>query len=479
MSNILYAGAARRVINPPLGIKTMGFSPREGVVQAIESDLTATALVLSNGNVKVAIVALDLCGLPLTTCSTLRRRIGQAICTPTSHVMLNFNHTHSAPAFPEWVPDTPEQIALQKDYQRDLLGRVVEAATKADQQLQEARLGAGWGECNIGIYRREVGPDGKLFVGEVPEVPIDPAVGVIRVDDLKGRPIATLFSYGCHTVVVGPRSLAASPDFPGPARKLIETSQGGLSLFLQGCGGNIMPKGGIGYEVDCSDASQRIGTILGSEVLKTASTIRTHVRQGERTSLGSLSKLSFWPWIPVTGDTCTYLGAVDEVVSLDFVDLPTLEVAQQFQNEWQQALAQVQSRQARDWEINVTTRFADWADKLVQAIQEERRTLDVAIQAIRVNDVVLATLSVEAFFETGLTIKNQSPFAHTQVLGYSNGLVCYLPRAEDFPPGGWDINERYGVPDLLFQAYSLPVAIHPNSEQRVVERTLKLIQQLV
>ncbi len=475
----LYAGAARRIINPPLGIKTMGFSSREGVVQAIESDLTATALVLSNGDSKVALLALDLCGLPLSTSTRLRQNIGQAIGAPASHVLLNFNHTHSAPAFPEWAPDTPEQIELQTAYRDEMMGRVVEAAAEADRQLQEARLGAGWGQCDIGIYRREVGPDGKLFLGEVPDAPIDPAVGVIRVDDLKGRPIATLFSYGCHTVVVGSHSLVASPDFPGAARELIEMAQGGLSLFLQGCGGNIMPKGGIGYEVDCSDAKNRTGTVLGSEALKVAATIRTHVRRGERTSLGSLSRLSLWPWVPVSGDTCTYLGAVEETLPLDFVDLPSLDEARQFQTQWRQALAEVQSRSARDWEINVTTRFADWADKLVQAVEENRRALDISIQAIRINEIALVALSVEAFFETGLTIKAQSPFGHTQVLGYSNGLVCYLPRAEDFPSGGWNIHERYGVPDLLFQAYSLPVAIHPNSEQRVVERAVKLLEQLV
>ena len=52
-------------------------------------------------------------------------------------------------------------------------------------------------------------------------------------------------------------------------------------------------------------------------------------------------------------------------------------------------------------------------------------------------------------------------------------------RAEDFPAGGWDIHKRwYGVPDLLFQAYSMPTAIHPESEQRVVDATLALIEGL-
>ena len=47
MSGRLLAGAARTTINPPLGIRTMGFSSRVGFVESIASDLTATSLVLA------------------------------------------------------------------------------------------------------------------------------------------------------------------------------------------------------------------------------------------------------------------------------------------------------------------------------------------------------------------------------------------------------------------------------------------------
>ena len=474
----LTAGVARRIINPPFGIKTFGFSSREGGVQAIESDLTATALVLANGDQKIAIITSDTGWMSLPVITDLRHRVGEAIGTPASYVMINISHTHSAPSMPEWVPDEPEQIALQQQYRDDLCRWIVEAAQEADERKQYARIGTDRGDCKIGVYRRETGPDGKVFLGEVPDGPTDPAVGVIRVDDLHGHPIATLFSYGCHTVVVGPRALVASPDFPGAARDVIESTLGGDALFLQACGGNIMPVGGMGYEVDCRDEKNRIGSILGGEVLKAASSIRTHVHRGPRASLGSLSSISLWPWAPVTGATCTYMGAVDEIVSLDFIDLPGLEEAKRIQLDCRQAKEEAKVRGAREWEINVTTRFADWADKLVEAVEMDRRTLDIAIQALRINDIALVGLSVEAFCETGLDLKAQSPFPHTQVLGYTNGCVCYLPRAEDYPPGGWDLLERYGVPDMLFQAYSLPVAIHPDSEQRVIDRALALLQKL-
>ena len=478
MSTTLYAGVARRVINPPLGTNKVGLRLFADPIQAIESDLTGTALVLANGASKVAIIACDLCVIPTTVVSDIRRRIGEAIGTPASHVMLNMSHNHSAPALPGWTEDTPEQVRFKRRYQDDFIRWLVEASTEADQQLQEARIGAGWGECRIGVYRRETGPDGRDVLGEVPDAPIDSSVGVIRVDDLDGRPIATLFSYGCHPVTMGPRSMVASSDFPGAAREVVEKTMGGTTLFLQACGGNINPVDGIGYEVNCRDNKNRVGAILGGEVLKVAANIRTHVRRGPRTPMGTIPNILFSPWVPVEGETCTYLGAADDVVKLRFIDLPPLDEAEAIHDEWKQTLADRRAGGAQDWEMRVAIRFADWSEKLVEAVRDGDPSLDLVIQAIRVNDIVLAGLNVEAFFETGLAIKARSPVQHTRLLGYTNGSMAYLPRAEDYPPGGWKLHESYAVPDLLVQAYTLPVALHPDSEQRAVERISALIQQL-
>lgn len=480
MSSTLYAGVARRVINPKLGTAKVGLRLFADPIQAIESDLAGTVLVLSNQRSKVAIIALDLCVVSSAEASEVRCQVGAAIDTPTSHVMLNLSHTHSSPALPGWVLDTPEQARLKQRYQNDLTRWLVDAATEADRNLQPARIGAGWGESYIAVYRRETGPDGRDVLGEVPDHPIDPAVGVVRVDDLDGEPIATLFSYGCHPVTVGPRSMVASTDFPGPAREVVESSLGGTAMFLQACGGNLNPRVGIGYEVDCRDAKNRAGYALGGEVLKVASEIRTHVRSGERTPLGNIPNILFRPWEEVDGEeTCTYLGAVEDTIDLEFIDLPSLEEAEEIHSQWKATLAQRKADAAQDWEIRVAAKFAEWSQRLVDAVHDGHPTLPLVAQAIRVNDIVLVGMNMEVFFETGLAIKARSPFAHTQALGYTNGSVGYLPRAEDYPPGGWKLNESYAVPDLFVQSYSLPVALHPDSEHNAVERASALIRQLV
>ena len=479
MAPILKAGAARRSINPLLGTGKAGLRLFGSPIQAIESDLTATVLVVTDDDTKTALVATDLCMMSTPEAGELRAGVSEALGVPVSHVLLNLSHTHSAPALPEFMAmtDAPEDIPFRERYRRDLLRWIVEAALEADGRLEPARIGCGWGESSIGVYRREM-RDGRDVLGEVPGHPIDTSVGVIRVDDLDGNPIATLFRYSAHTVTVGSRSMVASPDYPGPARDVIECNLGGLAIFLQGCGGNINPRVGIGYEIDCSDTKNRVGFELGGEALKIAAGIRTNTRPGERRPLGNVPNILFTPWEPVTGDTCTHLQAVETTIPLDYIELPSLDEAQTIHAHWQRELEERRSRDGQEWEIRFAQKYEHWARILVAAVVHGNPTLGLQLQAVRVNDIVIAAMNVETFFETGLEIRTRSPFPDTFVLGYSNGVVGYLPRAQDYPEGGWKLDASYAVPDMIPQAWGMPVALAPDSEQRAVEGALELIRQL-
>ena len=479
MGSTLHGGAARRVINPLLGTGKAGLRLFGSPIQAIESDLTATVLVLADGETKVAVVATDLCVVSMAEGGRLRTAVAEALGIPVTHVLLNLSHNHSSPALPEFMAmtDTPEDIPFRTRYEADLRRWLAEAAVEADGLLQPARIGCGWGESSIGVYRRE-SRDGRDVLGEVPDHPIDSSVGVIRVDDLDGNPISTLFRYSAHPVTVGSRSQVASSDYPGPAREVIEQSLGGLALFLQGCGGNVNPRVGIGYEVDCRDTKNRVGLALGGEALRVAAGIRTNTKAGERRPLGNVPNILFTPWEPVDGDTCTHLAALETVVPLDYDELPSLEKAQAILEHWQRTAEERRSGDALDWEIRAAQKYEHWARNLVTAVEDGRPTHELRLQAIRVNDIVLSALNMEVFFETGLDIRARSPHPDTFVLGYTNGLFGYLPRGEDYPDGGWRVDGSYALPDLLPQAWGMPVILHPDSAERAADASLELIGKL-
>ena len=129
--------------------------------------------------------------------------------------------------------------------------------------------------------------------------------------------------------------------------------------------------------------------------------------------------------------------------------------------------------------MRAAQKYEHWARNLVAAVEHGHPTLDLGLQALRVNDIVIAAMNVETFFETGLEIRARSPLPDTFVLGYTNGSMAYLPRALDYPKGGWKLGASYALPDQLPQFYPHQViALHPDAEQRALDATLALIRQL-
>jgi neutral ceramidase len=475
----LFAGVGRRPVTPPLGIKTAGFYSREGVVTGHDGALTATVCVLRGRGRSVVIAALDLCMAPQPLVAAWRASMAEVADTTADHVLVNLSHTHSSGALAATQPEFAFQREMLEDYEAMLGRQLVAATTDAVAGLRPGRIGADSGRSQLGIQRREMDADGYVFLGEVPDGPIDPVVGVVRVDDLDGRPIAILAAYGCHTVTVGPRASVASADFPGPMRELVERTLGGTCLFLQGGGGDIMPCWGMGHEADNQDGKERIGWMLGGEVVAVAAGIRTHVRRGERVSIPSLlgPGQTMRPLVPVEGETCSAIGARSRSVGLDLVALPSLEQAMGLRAEREADLEEALSS-GSERAIQIARHFVAWAEILVAAVREGRRSVSMEVQALRINDIVLTGIAAEAFSSTTRAIREASPFASTLALGYSNGVLCYLPTADAYPAGGWDVADRYRIPDMVFQSYLLPVALAPDSESRIRAAALDLVAQL-
>ena len=264
----LGAGVARVEITPPVGHVMGGYAARQGPSTGVHDPLYATVLLLKAGGVSVAIVSCDLRSLPSERIINLARERRLA-----DHVLLAATHTHSGPitwedqSWPQpgrsWFADTEEKIL-----------RAIEDAAK---RMFPARIAAGFGEIYLGHNRRKIGADGKVRMlwrnaEKTPTSPIDPAVGVIRVDDASGKPRAILVNYACHAVVLGPDNRAISADYPGfLARRIERELDGATCLFVQGGAGDINPyldkqpiaQGGFGE-------AEKMGNALAEEALKVA-----------------------------------------------------------------------------------------------------------------------------------------------------------------------------------------------------------------
>jgi len=130
--------------------------------------------------------------------------------------------------------------------------------------------------------------------------------------------------------------------------------------------------------------------------------------------------------------------------------------------------------------VRVAVNRARWARDVLAAVEAGGAMFELGLAALRIDDLVIAGMNVETFFETGLAIREASPAAHTFVLGYMNGLMAYLPREEDFPPGGWRLDCDYAVPDMLPQFFPFQlVQLRPDAEMRARQGAIDLVRQLV
>jgi len=469
---VLQAGVGRVVITPPVGIRMMGYTVQECVSDAVERELTATALVLTDDQAKVALLACDILFIQNPYVDRIRERIGAAIGIPAEHVLINASHTHLGPMLPGWHSDTPGQAQLQNRYLATLEESLAGVASMADARLQSARIGAGIGHAQIGINRREHLPDGGVVIGDNPDGPVDHDVGVIRIDDLSGQTLATVMTAAAHTIVLGPGTSRLSPDYVGPARDVVEQTTGAPSLFLQGAAGNVSPRCGIGSGgTEQDDDLRRIGAMLGGEVIKTWAGIRTHDRRGPRRIVQSVAAISLWDYEPVDEACLTEFGVTSRRVTLPMGPLPERHVAESQRNRYREQLAQAQNGDSIG-AIHVAQRLVDWAELVLRTIDSgEPVTRELVCWALRVNDIGIVAVNGEPFAELALEVKRRSPLHNNFFLGYSNGCLGYLPTPEAFAEGGMEVHESY-------QNYMLPAPFTREWGPAVVSNSLELLEQL-
>jgi hypothetical protein len=469
---MLQAGVSRRVITPPLGIRMAGYTVQECAAEAVERDLTATALVLSDGTAKAVLIACDLLFIQAPHVDRMRGRIGESLGVPPAQVLINTSHTHLGPMLPGWHPVVGEQAELQEHYLHELEARFVEAARDAHGALQPARFGSAKGSAPVGINRREKFTDGRVIIGENAAGAVDHDVDVVRFDDLSGKPLATVYSAAAHPIVLGPHTPQLSPDYVGPARELIEKITGALSLFLQGAAGNVCPRCGIGIGgPEQFDDMRRLGTLLGGEVVKVWSQIRTHNQRGPRTFMNSVAVASMWGYESLPPACIKEFGVSDRRQRLAMAPPPEPAAARAELRRRQEALTEAQASGSRG-RVYVAERLVHWAERVVAAAEKGQPPVqELRCWGLRINDLGIVAVNGEAFAELGLTVKDCSPLRHTLFLGYSNGCLGYLPTPEAFAEGGMEVEDSY-------RNYLLPTPFTPQWGPAVVENCLELLKSL-
>ena len=374
------AGLERIDITPPPGARMGGYGARQGVATGILDPLFAQVLVLDDGRTSVALVTLDLIAVfDREGMDAIRQR---ARASGIQDVVFVNSHTHSGPIF----SSIPESYSKALD-------AVAMGIERARKNTVEVRFGAGWGAVQIGFNRRYEPPSGPAVMQwrnetAVATFPIDPTVGVIRLDGEDGQPLAILVHYACHPVVLGPDNLAYSADYPGEMRRTIETAfPNSMAFFLQGGAGNINPfHDKTPLIQDAVTLMRATGRKLGEEAVRTARAITTRPPETPEIKV-SVSEMEFAP-------------RYDPVVM----------------------------------EAALRERYGDGASSRV--VPQGPAKLPVTTIVLN-RDLAFVGMPGEPFVEFQLYLRAQSPLPHTYFLGYCNGAFGYIPTIEASVRGGY------------------------------------------
>jgi len=263
----LYIGTAKVEITPPVGIRLLGGygqrdkEPSEG----INDPLYARVLVLDVNGYRIAIIACDLIFYNDKGILDIAK---EQFNIP--HLMVCSSHTHSGP-----------NLEDSDSYARSVERAMVKGLDEAVKNMFPARISAGSSTFpQLGYNRllmRENGYRRALWMDldRIPYGPVDPEVGVIKIEDVNGNPRVILMMYACHAVVNNV-NYEISADYPGAATKKVDEAFGNntMCMFIQGSAGEVNPmfrspsRGRNGDPPTDYTQKEKMGTILANEVIK-------------------------------------------------------------------------------------------------------------------------------------------------------------------------------------------------------------------
>lgn len=253
------AGAASVDMTPSLGVPLAGYGggdrrrgfpdlnpfndytflePSTGVLDPI----MVKALIVGNDAAAVAILTLDAIATDQRVVEEAHRKAtAQGLTVPLESVLVAASHTHSGPGCMTkrllWQL-TAADLYVDRVFQRTT-DKMAEALLAAQRAMGPAVVGFGRERVVDATKNRRADDSPDLNQDS-----IDPELLALRVDRPDGTPVATVWNFAIHGTHFGTSNLSFTADIMGSASNKAEaTGNAGVALFLNGCEGDIAPRG--------------------------------------------------------------------------------------------------------------------------------------------------------------------------------------------------------------------------------------------
>ncbi|MFT5469122.1 MAG: hypothetical protein ACI8UO_004237 [Verrucomicrobiales bacterium] len=438
------AGAAAVDVTPtkfPVIVNGM-FTTRTGT--EAHDRLQSRALVLDDGETKIAIVVVDSLMMPRDLIDKAKAAASKTTGIPVERMLVSATHTHSAPSAMGCLGTD-----IDPDYVAFLPGKIAESIELANQQLQGAKV--GWASvndyehnhCRRWIFRSAganwtggADPFGRKSVAANmhpgyqsqkhigPSGPADPALTLLAVLADDDKPIAVLANYANHYFGGAYVSAGFSGKFGTALGDLIGADDSFVGLMSQGTSGDSM-------WMDYGKA-------------KISPTVDEYTAAVAKRAKEAWDSIEFHDSLPITMEEAmlTLKRRVPDEERLKWAR----QVATTFEGRLPKSRPEVYARE--------------------QIFLAENPDAELKLQAIRIGNLGISAIPNEVYGITGLKIRRQNPLDHTMNIELANGAEGYIPPPEQHHLGGY----------TTWEARTAGLEIE--AEPRIVETLLTLFENL-
>lgn len=377
------ASAVTIDITPDEPQNLLGYGPRNST--GTHDPIFHKIVALDDGTTQFFLISTDICLYSPAEYDRLAKKLQNLYGIDPINIWWSVTHTHSAPEigsagmYAVYLSD--RIVKLKPDYTEWMEQKLIDGIGEAREKLEPAKMGIGWGFSQANINRRAIDVDGKASLGLNPDGPVDRRIGLIRIDKADGSPLALIANYAMHGTVLSGKNTLISGDAPGVAAQYVEEKLGAPVLFINGAAGNLAPI----YSVYPTPSAGHLGefrVLLGDRIIEANRKI-----------------------LSTTGEVKLKSGSL------------TVETRRKPGLGWPEELKNY-SRTTKDG-INY---------------------IRMPVRFLQINDNIgIWSAPIELFCEVSNEVRERSPFEYTFYYGYTNGWFGYMPTAEAFPHGGYEV----------------------------------------
>lgn len=421
----LHAGGATEDVTPTEPVPLSGYGARDGRSTGVHDRLAATALVLDDGAVTVAVASVDLLNVSRELTRRVRRAL-EADGVDLDQLVLAATHTHAGP----YVPARALAVSPVLGPDSDVSGAVeavergiVRAVTRAFERREPAALRVGRArEPDVPVNRRAAG--GVAGNVRVPHGPVDPEVTTLLVETASGDR-TVLYNFACHPVCTTPEETLVSADWPGAARQRVEAELGDVRvLFVNGAAGDINPAGAS--EPRSGEAVyefvEHVGTRVGDAVVAAV----------EDAADATLERAP--------------IDVREAEVRFPVKDTPPAETIRDRIETLEERL---ERRDRAEEGHDATTAELQHARELLAVAEWDATSLPNRLPYLEIGELGLLGMPGEVHARHGRRLKRRARVETLVLAGYANDYVGYVPALSDLEHVGYEVRTMKIAPEAI------------------------------